>query len=69
MNNLKIIILICQVLYSICSMIIVKLKSFAFSVLQKWHKIAKMTPDDLLSLTIFSSEPLGNTEQNTLLVF
>ena len=41
----------------------------AFSVLQKWLKIAKMTPDDLLSLTIVSSEPLGNTEQNTLLVF
>ena len=28
-----------------------------------------MTPDDLLSLTMVSSEPLGNTEQNTLLVF
>ena len=41
----------------------------AFSILQKWSKIAKMTPDDLLSLTIVSSEPLGNTEQNTLLVF
>ena len=41
----------------------------AFSVLQKWPKIAKMTPDDLLSLTIVSSEPLGNTEQNTLLNF
>ena len=41
----------------------------AFSVLQKRPKIAKMTPDDLLSLTIVSSEPLGNTEQNTLLVF
>jgi hypothetical protein len=41
----------------------------AFSILQKWPKIAKMTPDDLLSLTMVSSEPLGNTEQNTLLVF
>ena len=41
----------------------------AFSILQKWPKIAKMTPDDLLSLTMVASEPLGNTEQNTLLVF
>ena len=32
----------------------------AFSILQKWPKIAKMTPDDLLSLTMVSSEPLGN---------
>ena len=41
----------------------------AFSILQKWPKIAKMTPDDLLTLTMVSSEPLGKTEQNMLLVF
>ena len=41
----------------------------AFSILQKWPKIAKMTPNDLLGLTRVSSEPLGNTEQNTLLKF
>ena len=38
----------------------------AFSILQKWPKMAKMTPDDLLTLTMVSSEPLGKTEQNTL---
>ena len=37
-----------------------------FSVLQKRLKIAKMTPNGLLILKIVSSEPLGNTEQNTL---
>ena len=35
----------------------------AISISQKWPKIAKMTPDDLLSLTMISSEPLGNTEK------
>ena len=28
-------------------------------------KNAKMTPDDLLNLSMVSFEPLGNTEQNT----
>ena len=41
----------------------------AFSILQKWPKIAKMTPDDLLTLIMVSSEPPGKTEQNTILVF
>ena len=41
----------------------------AFSILQKWPKIAKMTPNDLLTPTMVSPEPLGKTEQNTLLVF
>ena len=40
----------------------------AFSVLQKWPKIAKMTPDDLLTLEMVFTEPLRRTEQNTLLV-
>ena len=31
-------------------------------------KIAKMTPDELLTLTMVSSEPLGKTKQNTLSV-
>ena len=35
----------------------------------KWPKIAKTTQDDLLTLELVSFEPLGNTEQNTLLVF
>ena len=33
----------------------------AFSILQKWAKISK-------TLTMVSSEPFGNTEQNTLRV-
>ena len=41
----------------------------AFSILQKWSRIAKMTPDDLLTLIMVLSEPLGKTEQKTLLVF
>ena len=41
----------------------------AFSILQKWPKIAEMTPDELLTLTMISFEPLRNTEQNPLLVF
>ena len=40
----------------------------AFSVLQKWPKIAKMTPNDLLTLKVVFTEPLKKTEQNTLLV-
>ena len=40
----------------------------AFSVLQKWPKIAKMTPNDLLTLKMVFTEPLRKTEQNTLLV-
>ena len=40
----------------------------AFSILQKWPKMAKMTPDDLLTLIMVSSELLGKNEQNTLLV-
>ena len=40
----------------------------AFSVLQKWPKIAKMTPDDLFTLEMVFIEPLRKTEQNTLLV-
>jgi len=38
----------------------------AFSVLQKWPKIAKMTPNDLLTLKIFFTEPPRKSEQNTL---
>ena len=41
----------------------------AFSILQRLPKITKMTPDDLLSLTMVLSELLGNTEQNTLSFF
>ena len=41
----------------------------AFSILQKWPKIAKMTPGDFLTLIMVSSEPPGKTEQKTLLVF
>jgi len=40
----------------------------AFSVLQKWPKIAKMTPNDLLTLKMVFTELLRKTEQNTLLV-
>ena len=39
----------------------------AFSVLQKRPKIAKMTPNDLLTLEMVFPEP-RKTEQNTLLV-
>ena len=41
----------------------------AFSILQKWSKIAKMTQDDLLTLELVSSERSRNTKQNTFLVF
>ena len=37
--------------------------------LQKLPKIVKMTLDDFLTLTMVSSVPLGNTEQNILLIF
>ena len=40
----------------------------AFSVLQKWPTIAKMTPNDLLTLEMVFTEPLRKTEQNTLLI-
>ena len=40
----------------------------AFSVLQKWPKIAKMTPNDLLTLKMVFTDPPRKTEQNTLLV-
>ena len=40
----------------------------AFSILQKWPEIAKMTPDDLLTLTMVLIEPPRKNEQNTLLV-
>ena len=33
----------------------------AFSVLQKWPKIAKMTPNDLLTLEMVLTEPSRNT--------
>ena len=39
----------------------------AFSVLQKWPKIAKMTPNDFFTLEIVLTEPPRNTKQNTLL--
>ena len=32
----------------------------AFSVLQKWPKIAKMSPNDLLILKMFFTEPLSS---------
>ena len=38
----------------------------AFSILKKWPKIAKMTPNDLLTLEMVFSEPLRKTEENTL---
>ena len=40
----------------------------AFSILQKWPKIAKMIPGDLSTLIMVSSEPPRKTEQNILLV-
>ena len=40
----------------------------AFSILQKWSKMAKMTRDDLLTLKIALIEPPRKNEQNTLLV-
>ena len=40
----------------------------AFSVLQKRQKIAKMTPNDLLTLEMVFTKPLRNTE-HILLVF
>ena len=40
----------------------------AFSILQKWPKMAKMLPDDLLTLKIVLIEPQIKNEQNTLLV-
>ena len=40
----------------------------AFSILQKWPKMAKMTPNDLLALKIVSTEPQRNTEQNSFLM-
>ena len=40
----------------------------AFSILQKWPKIAKINPDDLLTLTMVSSESLGKLNQ-TLFYF
>ena len=40
----------------------------AFSILQKWPKMAKMTPDDLLTLKMVLFEPPSKNEQNTLLV-
>ena len=35
----------------------------AFSVFQKWPKIAKMTPNDLLTLEMVLTEPPKNTKQ------
>ena len=40
----------------------------AFSVLQKWPKIAKITPNDLLTLKMVFTESLMKTERNTVLV-
>jgi len=40
----------------------------AFSILQKWSKMAKLTPDDLLALKMVFTEPLRQAEQKTLLV-
>ena len=40
----------------------------AFSVLKKWPKIAKMTPNDLLTLEMVLTEPSRKTKQNTILV-
>ena len=39
----------------------------AFSILQKWPKMAKMIPDDLLTLKMVLIEPPRKNEQNTLL--
>ena len=41
----------------------------AFSAIQKWPKIAKMTPNDLLTLKMVFTEPLRKTEQNTFSFF
>ena len=40
----------------------------AFSILQKCPEIAKMTPNDLLTLKMILTESPRKTEQNTLLV-
>ena len=40
----------------------------AFWILQKWSEMAEMTPDDLLTLKIISSELPRYFEQNTNLV-
>ena len=40
----------------------------AFSILQKWPKMAKMTLNDILTSKIVLTEPPRNTRQNTLLV-
>ena len=40
----------------------------AFSFLQNSSKIAKMSPNDLLTLEMFFIEPLRKTEQNTFLI-
>ena len=40
----------------------------AFSILQKWPEMAKMTQDDLLTLKMVSIESPSKNEQNTLLV-
>ena len=40
----------------------------AFSILQKWPKMAKMTSDDLLTRKMVLTEPPINTKQNNLLV-
>ena len=39
----------------------------AFSILQKWPEMAKMTPDDLLTLKMVLIEPSWKNEQNTFL--
>ena len=36
----------------------------AFSVLQKWPKISKMTPNDILTLAMVLTEPLVKTEKH-----
>ena len=40
----------------------------AFSIFQKWPKMAKITPDDLLTMKMVLIEPPRKTEQDTLLV-
>ena len=40
----------------------------AFSILQEWSKINKLTPNDLLTLEMVLTEPSRNTKQNTFLV-
>ena len=37
----------------------------AFSILQKWPKMAKMTSDDLLTLKMVLTQPPINAKQNT----